>query len=94
MNKSILNGYKTNIPLCTSNKIEMLWAHNKINRTCKNDPTGHGTRKHGQKKRWQDNISEWTGLELGEALQKAEDREEWRICPVIFDAQTVIQTRG
>ena len=23
-------------------------------------------------------MSEWTGLGLGEALQKAEDREEWR----------------
>ena len=23
-------------------------------------------------------ISEWTGLGLGEALRKAEDREEWR----------------
>ena len=52
------------------------------------------SRKDRQKKRWEDNISEWTGVELGEALQKAEDREEWRICPVIFDAQTVIQTRG
>ena len=37
-----------------------------------------GRRKGRQKKRWEDNISEWTGLGLGEALQKAEDREEWR----------------
>ena len=29
-------------------------------------------------KRWEDNISEWTGLGLGEALRKAEDREEWK----------------
>ena len=28
--------------------------------------------------RWEDNISKWTGLGLGEALRKAEDREEWR----------------
>ena len=26
-------------------QIEMIWAHNKINRTCKGDPTGHGTRR-------------------------------------------------
>ena len=37
-----------------------------------------GRRKGRQKKRWEDNISEWTGLGLGETLQKAEDREEWR----------------
>ena len=24
-------------------KIEMTWSHHKINRTCKDDPTGHGT---------------------------------------------------
>ena len=28
------------------------------------------------RKRWEDNISEWTGLGLGEALRKAEDRKE------------------
>ena len=37
-----------------------------------------GRRKGRQKKRWEDNISEWTGLGLGEALPKAEDREKWR----------------
>ena len=37
-----------------------------------------GRRKGRHKKRWEDNIPEWTGLGLGEALRKAEDREEWR----------------
>ena len=37
-----------------------------------------GRRKGRQKKRWEDNISEWTGLGLDGALRKAEDREEWR----------------
>ena len=37
-----------------------------------------GRRKGRQKKRWEDNITEWTGLKLGEALRKAENREEWR----------------
>ena len=36
-----------------------------------------GRRRDGQKKRREDNISEWTGLKLGEALQKAENRG-WR----------------
>ena len=37
-----------------------------------------GRRKGIQKKRWEDNISEWTELGLGEALRKAKDRKEWR----------------
>ena len=37
-----------------------------------------GRRRGRQKKRWEDNITEWIGLKLGEALRKAEDREEWR----------------
>ena len=59
----------------------MVWAHNKINRTCKDDPIGRGTRKENEmqsEKEMEDNISEWTGLGLGEALPQAEDREEWR----------------
>ena len=37
-----------------------------------------GRRRGRQKKRWEDNVMEWTGLKLGEALRKAENREEWR----------------
>ena len=37
-----------------------------------------GRRRGRQKKRWEDNITEWTGLKLGEALRKAENREERR----------------
>ena len=41
--------------------------------------TVNGGRRRGrQKKRWEDNIREWTGLELGDALRKAEEREEWK----------------
>ena len=41
--------------------------------------TAQGGRRRGrQKKRWEDNVTEWTGLQLGEALRKAENREEWR----------------
>ena len=31
-----------------------------------------------QRKRWEDNIREWTGLEWNIILRKAESREEWR----------------
>ena len=39
---------------------------------------GHITRKGRQKKRWEDNIPEWTGMTLGAAMRKIERREEWR----------------
>ena len=37
-----------------------------------------GRRRGRQKKRWEDNIPEWTGLTLGAAMRKAERREEWK----------------
>ena len=37
-----------------------------------------GRRRGRQKKKWEDNIPEWTGLTLGAAMRKAERREEWR----------------
>ena len=41
--------------------------------------TVNGGRRRGrQKKRWEDNIREWTGLELRNTLRKAENREEWK----------------
>ena len=71
----------------------MVWAHKKINRTCKDDPTSHGTaqggrRKGRQKKRWEDNIPEWTGL----GLRTERKGEKW--LPDILDAPTVIPTTG
>ena len=41
------------------------------------------TRRCRQRKRWQDNIREWTGLEWNITLRTAENREEWRISPVV-----------
>ena len=41
--------------------------------------TVQGRRKRGrQRKRWEDNIREWTGLTLNDSLRKTENREEWR----------------
>ena len=31
-----------------------------------------------QKKRWEDNIREWTGLEFAESQRAVENRENWR----------------
>ena len=35
-----------------------------------------GRRRGKQKKRWEDNISEWTGMTLSAAMRKTERREE------------------
>ena len=38
-----------------------------------------GGRKQGrQRKRWEDNIREWTGLEFGKSQRAVENREKWR----------------
>ena len=37
-----------------------------------------GRRRGRQRKRWEDNIKEWTGLELNILLRKAENCKEWR----------------
>ena len=41
--------------------------------------TVKGARRRGrQKKRWEDNIKEWTGRGFGDSLRAAEDREGWK----------------
>ena len=37
-----------------------------------------GRRRSGQRKRWEDNIREWTGLEFGKSQRAVENREKWR----------------
>ena len=41
-----------------------------------------GRRRGRQRKRWEGNIKEWTGLEWNIILRKAENREEWRMLVV------------
>ena len=59
----------------------MVWTHNKISRTCKDDPAGHCTR--GEKERQTEKETGRQhygvdGLKLVEALRTAENKEEWR----------------
>ena len=37
-----------------------------------------GRRQGGQRKRWEDNIKEWTGLQFGKSRRAVENREKWR----------------
>ena len=36
-----------------------------------------GRRQGRQRKRWEDNIREWTGLEFGKSQRTVENREKW-----------------
>ena len=41
--------------------------------------TVKGKRKRGrQKKRWEDNIKEWTGMDLASSIRAAENRSKWK----------------
>ena len=37
-----------------------------------------GRRQGGQRKRWEDNIREWTGQEFAKSQRAVENREKWR----------------
>ena len=70
--------------LLTSVKRRKLKWFGHVIRSCglaKTIPQGtvQGGRRRGrQRKRWEDNIKEWTGLEGNIILREAENREEWR----------------
>ena len=36
------------------------------------------TEKNGQKKRWEDNIKKWTGMDIASSTRAAEDRARWK----------------
>ena len=47
----------------------------------KDNPTGHSERKKKrgrQKKRWEDNIKEWTGMDFASSTRAAENRSGWK----------------
>ena len=59
----------------------MVWPHFKILWQAKTSLQGtvKGARRRGrQKKRWEDNVKEWTYMEFGDSLGAAEDREGWK----------------
>ena len=50
----------------------------------------------GQRKRWEDNIREWTGLEFGKSQRAVENREKWRklVAKIICGAPTTLAVKG
>ena len=56
-----------------------------------------GRRRQGrQRKRWEDNIREWTGLEFAKSQRAAENREkvEETGCQIICGAPTTLAVKG
>ena len=47
-------------------------------KTILQDTVTGGRRQGGQRKRWEDTIREWTGLEFGRSQRAVENREKWR----------------
>ena len=59
----------------------MVRTRDQISGLCKKvlQGTVPGKRKRGrQKKRWEDNIKEWTGLDFNSSQIAAEDRQRWK----------------
>ena len=53
----------------------MVWPHLKTSM----QGAVKGARRSGrQKKRWEDNIQEWTGIGFGDSLRAAKDSEGWK----------------
>ena len=55
-----------------------------------------GRRRQGkQRKRWEDNIREWTGLEFGKSQRAVENGKiEGTGCEIICDAPTTLAVKG
>ena len=59
--------------------------------------TVKGEKRQGrQRKRWEDNIREWTSLEFGKSQRAAENREKWKKtgCIIICGAPTTLAVKG
>ena len=59
----------------------MVWPCFKVFWFSKDNPTGHIERKKKksrQKKRWEDNMKEWTGMDFASSARTAENRTRWK----------------
>ena len=58
----------------------MVWTFSRSSGLAKTilQGTVKGGRRQGTKKRWEDNIREWTGLEFVKSKRAVENRDKWR----------------
>ena len=87
--------------LTTVKKRKLRWYGHvtRSNGLCKQvlQGTVPGKRKRGrQKKRWEDNIKEWTGLDFNNSQRAAEDRQRWKkiVADVSSGAPTTLMVAG
>ena len=79
--------------------MEMVWAHNKTNWTCKDRPTGYGKRRE-KGRQTEIEIGRWCiridRIRVGWSPSKGWGQRgmEKSGCPIILDATTIIQTTG
>ena len=74
LEKSFLNP----VDLFSGSVIQHIWEKIKLAKTILQGTVQGGRRRGRHKKRWEDNIKEWSGLEWSIILRKAENREKWR----------------
>ena len=78
------NAIRPNVDLLTSVKrLKLKWygrvtQSSGLAKTVLQGTVQGGRRRGTQRKRWEDNIKQWTGLPWNIMLRKAENREEWR----------------
>ena len=72
-------------------KVKMVWPCFKVFWFSKDNPTGHSERKKTkrdiQKKRWQDNIKEWTGMDF--ASSNGADERRTRMKGIVANSSVV-----
>ena len=64
--------------------------------TTRDYTTAEMGKKTRQRKRWEDNNREWTGLKFGKSQKAVENREKWRKldCKMICGAPTTLAVKG
>ena len=71
----------------------MVWPHLETSGIAKTilQGTVKGARRRGrQKKRWEDNIMEWTGNGFGDSLRATKEREGWKRIVGIVATSSVV----
>ena len=60
---------------------KVVWTCHKVFWLSKDNSAGHSARKRRkgrQKKRWEDSIKGWTGMDFASSTRAAEDRTRWK----------------
>ena len=66
---------------CKETQTAVVWSYLPLIRSGQNHLARHserGRRQGRQRKRWEDNTREWTGLEFGKSQRAVENSEKWR----------------